>query len=75
MKSYKLLDKISFCVNYSEREQIEKLKVRFHCKTDSSLFHHLIWFFDDFDSSISDCQKNINDLRSALYECLGIVSK
>lgn len=69
------LGKIVFSPSSSEREQIEKLKKRFHCKTDSSLIHCLIWFFDDFDSSISDCQKNINELRSALYECLGIVSK
>ena len=66
---------IVFCPSISEREQIDKLKLRFHCKTDSLLFHHLIWFFDDFDNSVSDCQKNINELRSAIYECLGIVSK
>lgn len=68
-------DEIVFCPSISDREQIDRLKLRFHCKTDTSLFHHLIWFFDDIDSSISDCQKNVNELRSALYECLGIVSK
>ncbi len=75
MRFSKRLDKISFCVSDVEREQIEKLKVRFHCKTDSLLFNRLIWFFDDFDRSISDCQKNIKELRSAIYECLGVVSK
>lgn len=72
---YRDIEEIIFCPSISEREQIDKLKLRFHCKTDSSLFHHLIWFFDDFDNSISDCQKNINELRSALYECMGIVTK
>ena len=71
----KIFDLVSFSPSPYEREQIDKLKRRFHCKTDSSLFHHLIWFFDDFDNSVFDCQKNINELRSALYECLGIVSK
>lgn len=71
----KTLDLIVFSPTPTEREQIGKLKQLFHCKYDESLFHHLIAFFDDFDSSISDCQKNIDELRSALYECLGISSK
>ena len=75
MRLSKGLKKIVFYPSSSEREQIDKLKQRFHCKTDHSLFRHLIWFFDDFDDSFSDCQKNINELRSALYESLGIVSK
>ena len=77
MKSFCSKDTEGFIFTFSsdERVQIEKLKQRFHCKTDSSLFHHLIWFFDDFDNSISDCQKNVDELRSALYECLGIVTK
>lgn len=77
MKSFKSKETqgIIFTFTDDERKQIDKLKHRFHCITDSSLFHHLIWFFDDFDNSISDCQKNVDELRSALYECLGIVSK
>lgn len=77
MKSFCSKDTEGFIFTFSsdEREQIEKLKRRFHCKTDSSLFHRLIWFFDDFDSAVTDCQKNVNELRSAIYECLGIVSK
>lgn len=77
MKSFGSKDTEGFIFTFSfeERKQIEKLKQRFHCITDYSLFHHLIWFFDDFDNSISDCQKNVDELRSALYECLGIVSK
>ena len=77
MKSFCSKDTEGFIFTFSfdERKQIEKLKKRFNCKTDSQLFHNLIWFFDDFDNSISDCQKNINELRSALYECLGIVLK
>lgn len=68
-------DKIIFPVTEIDREQIEKLKVRFHCNTDTSLVHRLIWFFDDFELSICDCQNSINDLRSALYECLGVLTK
>lgn len=68
-------DKITFAVSEVDREQIEKLKFRFHCKTDNTLFHRLIWFFDDFHRSVCDCQNSINDLRSALYECLGILTK
>lgn len=75
MRFSKGFDKISLFVSDSDREQIEKLKVRFHCKTDSLLFNRLIWFFDDFDNLVSDCQKNIDELRSAIYECLGMVSK
>ena len=69
------VNKIVFYPSSSEKVQIDKLKQRFHCRTDSSLFRRLIWIFDDFDNSVTDCQKNINELRSALYECMGIVTK
>ena len=75
MSKDKNFEAFIFTFSSEERIQIEKLKHRFNCKTDSQLFHNLIWFFDDFDNSINDCQKNVNDLRNALYECLGIVSK
>lgn len=77
MKSYasKNIEGFIFTFSSAERLQIEKLKQRFHCKTDSSLFQRLIWFFDNFDNCIFNFQTNINELRSDLNECMGIVTE